>query len=167
MTTSLHTKTMMWLLSMVTMSTPALVESRIDLAELGKMMPPNAVVCTTADECRQKFQSINTSGGFFYVNDFPTKGCFIKNNNGYFGTGGTEEEISMTDLPPAQERLWCDIPTDTPTYAPSKQPTSSPTQMPTTSKPSTSPSTSPSNAPSNSVRVSLFAVWLSSLLLCC
>ncbi len=131
-------------------------------------VPGNAVACTDEEQCRQQFLAANPNG-YFYVNTFPSKGCFTKNGNGYFGTGGTVDEMSTADMPGIQERLWCDIATDVPTYAPSRQPTSSPTQLPTTlapsksptPKPSSSPSTRPSKspsyyAPSTSVRVDVY-----------
>ena len=69
-------------------------------------MPENPTPCLTADECREKFLSMNT-GGYFYVIDRPFKGCMLKNANGYFASGGTLEQMSTTDLPGIQERIWC------------------------------------------------------------
>ncbi len=69
-------------------------------------MPENPTPCLTADECREKFFSLNT-GGYFYVIDRPYKGCMMKNANGYFAMGGTVEQMSTTYLPGIQERIWC------------------------------------------------------------
>ena len=73
-------------------------------------------------------------GGHFYENDWPTKGCFLKNTNVYFGTGGTDAQMSETDLPGIQVRISCDeVGTDSPTASPTSQTTDGPTQLPTTS----------------------------------
>ena len=89
-------------------------------------------VCLTAEQCRQTFLAMNL-GGHFYENDWPTKGCFLKNTNGYFGTNGTNAEMSETDLPGIQVRILCDeVGTDSPTASPSPQTTDGPTQLPTT-----------------------------------
>lgn len=91
------------------------------------------VVCLTEEQCRQKFRGLNNdptgggNGGYFRVGDFPTKGCFSKvgGNTVYFGTGGTDEKMSKTNLPGIQERILCERVTDAPTMAnpSSKQPT--------------------------------------------
>ncbi|KAL3764631.1 hypothetical protein ACHAW5_001824 [Stephanodiscus triporus] len=68
-------------------------------------------VCTE-EQCRSKFTTMNAAGdltGYFYsYDDIPTKGCFIKNENMYFGTGGTIDEMSDADVDGEQERVWCD-----------------------------------------------------------
>eukprot|EP00581_Thalassiosira_minuscula_P010847 CAMPEP_0183728916 /NCGR_PEP_ID=MMETSP0737-20130205/29245_1 /TAXON_ID=385413 /ORGANISM="Thalassiosira miniscula, Strain CCMP1093" /LENGTH=123 /DNA_ID=CAMNT_0025960987 /DNA_START=302 /DNA_END=673 /DNA_ORIENTATION=+ len=51
--------------------------------------------------------------GYLYVNEsIETKGCFYKNDHGYFGLGGTQEEMSEPDLPGIRTRIWCNA--DTP-----------------------------------------------------
>ncbi len=88
----------------------------------------NSVVCTTEDQCKEKFLSMGT-GGAFLVGEYPTKGCFSKNSNVYFGTGAmVEEELAVTDLPGIQERIWCD---KEPDHAKnSENPSANPTQVP-------------------------------------
>eukprot|EP00579_Thalassiosira_antarctica_P014454 CAMPEP_0201945044 /NCGR_PEP_ID=MMETSP0903-20130614/53702_1 /ASSEMBLY_ACC=CAM_ASM_000552 /TAXON_ID=420261 /ORGANISM="Thalassiosira antarctica, Strain CCMP982" /LENGTH=1013 /DNA_ID=CAMNT_0048488103 /DNA_START=143 /DNA_END=3185 /DNA_ORIENTATION=+ len=107
-----------------------------------EIKPENEVVCLNEAQCQQKFQDMNLSG-YFYVNSYPTKGCFSKNNHGFFGTGGTDEEMSETDLPGIQERLWCDKETEVPTAEPSKRPSGNPTAKPVTDSPTTRPTPKP------------------------
>lgn len=74
-------------------------------------VPNNAIVCTTAEKCREKYQSASSAKDFnLYIGDYPTKGCFVKNDNLFFGTGGTYQDMSTTtdNLPRNQERIWCD-----------------------------------------------------------
>ena len=105
-------------------------------------------VCLTVDQCQRKFSSMST-GGEFIVGEFPTKGCFSKNINIYFGTGSTtEEELAETELPGTQERIWCDGATEVPTTNPSvlrvtDSPSTQPTRMPVvlTASPSIQPTT--------------------------
>lgn len=54
----------------------------------------------------------------------------MKNENVYFGSGGTIEEISTTDLPGVQERVYCDetfVPKTTPSPTPLTLSTTEPT----------------------------------------
>jgi len=62
-------------------------------------------VCLTEEECDAKRQEMNIAS--FYPGEFPTKGCFLKNERAYFSRGGSEEEISRADLPGVQKRIWC------------------------------------------------------------
>ena len=123
-----------------------LVESKV-LRGL-QQMPADAVVCLTAEQCEEKFNSLNWDGYFYADDSFPTKGCFSKNNNGnlYFGTGGSVAEMSEANVQGLQERVWCDVQADAPTApvtdTPSKQPTLSPvTDSPTTNQPTVDTST--------------------------
>jgi hypothetical protein len=99
---------------------------------LGRMVlevaEDNIVVCITEAQCKEKFLSMGT-GGAFLVGEYPTKGCFSKNSNVYFGTGAmVEEELAVTDLPGIQERIWCD---SKEADANSEHPSTNPTQVPT------------------------------------
>ena len=71
----------------------------------------NDRVCSTEEQCKARYTTMKNSGviqGFFYASsDFPTKGCFIKGDSMYFGTGGTDRQISGSDLT-GQQRVWCD-----------------------------------------------------------
>ena len=127
-----------------------LVESKV-LRGL-QQMPADAVVCLTAEQCEEKFNSLNWDGYFYADDSFPTKGCFSKNNNGnlYFGTGGSVAEMSETNVPGSKERVWCDAPmdqitlrpvTDSPTEQPSPLPSNSPSSKPTM-QPTTKPTVS-------------------------
>ena len=49
-----------------------------------------------------------TLSTFYSYDDVPTKGCFIKGENMYFGSGGTVTEMNESDLDGVQERVWCD-----------------------------------------------------------
>ncbi|KAL7543025.1 hypothetical protein ACHAWF_007310 [Thalassiosira exigua] len=115
------------------------------------------VVCLTVDQCRKKYQSMNTGGGF-YVNSWATKGCFMKGSNIFFGTGGTVDQMLETDLNGVQERVWCNeeesfvapLPEDA---DPSKEPTDGPTKKPTlnpTDSPTKEPTQNPSKLPTAS-----------------
>ena len=92
------------LCSTLLLANSLLAESRLLTQWNG--MPENPTPCLTADECREKFLSLNT-GGYFYVIERPYKGCMMKNGNGYFAKGGTVEQMSTTYLPGIQERIWC------------------------------------------------------------
>ena len=86
-------------------------------------------ICKDEDACRQKFISLN-NGGYFFTNTVneTLKGCFVKDNNGktngFWGDGGTEEEISAPYLQDTEERLYCDeiYPTYLPTFSPTNGP---------------------------------------------
>ena len=66
----------------------------------------------TEEQCRNRFTTMKVAGvltgSFFSYGDIPTKGCFIKGESMYFGTGGTDAEINDSDLDGVQERVWCD-----------------------------------------------------------
>lgn len=89
-------------------------------------IPESNIVCLTEEECQQKFLAMNT-GGSFSVGEYPYKGCILKNINGFFGVGGTVEEMSVAELRGIPERIWCDAVTiSTVTNSPSQTPTISP-----------------------------------------
>ena len=143
-----------------------LVESRV--------LQVGSVVCLTAEQCEEKFNSLNWDGHFYESDSFPTKGCFSKNNNGnlYFGTGGSVAEMSEANAPGSRERVWCDAPmdqidsvveeettlspiTDTPSKQPTLRPvTDSPTEQPTP-LPSNTPSSKPTMQPTTEPTVSI------------
>ena len=116
-------------------------------------IPESNTVCVTEDQCQQKFLAMNT-GGRFSVGDYPYKGCVLKNINGFFGTGGTVEEMSVAEFSGTPERIWCDTVTVTeiliyvmPTISPvTDSPSHTPTQQPTVI-PSVSISFDPSREP--------------------
>jgi hypothetical protein len=72
-------------------------------------------VCLTVEQCHHKFLSLET-GGYFFSGTFPIKGCYMKNRNVWFGSGGTDEEMAETELPGILTRVWCDIEAGTPTF---------------------------------------------------
>jgi len=97
------------------------------------LRPDNSVICLTAQQCQDKYLSLYPGGTQFYTSNFPTKGCFLKtsNNKYFFGTGGSEEEMSVVDLTGVQERVYCDAP-------PTDEPSASPiTNSPTSASPTT------------------------------
>mmetsp|Transcript_29640 Transcript_29640/g.62960 ORF Transcript_29640/g.62960 Transcript_29640/m.62960 type:complete len:867 (-) Transcript_29640:380-2980(-) len=55
------------------------------------------------DEARQKMGVAKFSAG-----NFPSKGCFAKNGVAYWGAGGSDDDMSRSDLPGIQTRLWCE-----------------------------------------------------------
>jgi len=116
-------------------------------------IPESNIVCVTEEQCQQKFLAMNT-GGRFSVGEYPYKGCVLKNINGFFGTGGTVEEMSVAEFSGTPERIWCDTVTVTenliyvmPTISPvTDSPSHTPTQQPTVI-PSVSISFDPSREP--------------------
>eukprot|EP00579_Thalassiosira_antarctica_P007181 CAMPEP_0201903060 /NCGR_PEP_ID=MMETSP0902-20130614/55281_1 /ASSEMBLY_ACC=CAM_ASM_000551 /TAXON_ID=420261 /ORGANISM="Thalassiosira antarctica, Strain CCMP982" /LENGTH=623 /DNA_ID=CAMNT_0048437093 /DNA_START=68 /DNA_END=1939 /DNA_ORIENTATION=+ len=87
------------------------------------------IACLTEEDCAKKSQEmVGMIPGMVSFNpgDYPTKGCFFKNNNAFFSPG-TEEEMSTPDLPGVQERIWCDVSTMASTSAPTSSLTKSPT----------------------------------------
>jgi hypothetical protein len=68
--------------------------------------------CLTVDQCEEKFtmmKNANVIDGVFHASpEFPSKGCFMKGDNVFFGSGGTDDEMMKSDLPDEQERLLCD-----------------------------------------------------------
>ncbi|KAL7535638.1 hypothetical protein ACHAXR_006623 [Thalassiosira sp. AJA248-18] len=126
--------------------------------------PENAVACLTMEQC--KHTRLGTNFDRVYVNSWPTKGCFSKRNNLYFGTGGSVEMMSKAKLPGIQKRIWCERAAKEPTAtdsnvtvnwestAPSDMPLrpiqSPPTSPgPATSEPSKSPTSHPSAFPTS------------------
>jgi len=46
--------------------------------------------------------------GYFYAGDtYPDKGCVLKGNNFYYGSGGTEEEMNLP-VAGERQRIWCE-----------------------------------------------------------
>jgi hypothetical protein len=74
-------------------------------------VPVGPTACLTEEECRDRFSDMHTAGvlaGYFYESgNFTPKGCVLKGENVYFGSGGTLEEMS-TYLTGVKERLWCE-----------------------------------------------------------
>lgn len=84
-------------------------------------------ICQDESSCRQKFNALNTGGSFYIDVKDGSFGCFTKQNNGFWGSGGSANEISTANLPGEQTRLYCnDVVDATPS------PSESPTYMPTT-----------------------------------
>lgn len=98
-------------------------------------------VCITVKQCLTKWQSLN-NGGDFASDTFPSKGCFTKNNNVFFGMGGTYEEKAAENLPGNLTRVWCDGEKEAQAFTvfikedatAAEIPTTSPTSKPTTKK---------------------------------
>ena len=88
-------------------SSISVVEAR---ALRGLKVETDGIICTTAQQCKAKHDSSN-NGGSFYSGNYPTKGCFSKktNNNVYFGTGGSIEDMSTFELQGVKQRIYCDI----------------------------------------------------------
>ncbi|KAL9181142.1 hypothetical protein ACHAXT_009947 [Thalassiosira profunda] len=116
---------------------PALVAVCLSITPV-QSRPEGSVACLTVDRCKNQYNTLNPGGYFYEGPNWPAKGCFRKGSNIYFGTEGTDEEMEHADLPPALERVWCEVETDAPTPSPSRAPSRGPT-----SSPSTSPSIDP------------------------
>ena len=97
-----------WLpLSAVCLNNGLTTESKLLRASV--MVKENInTVCLTVEQCHHKFLSMDTDG-YFSSGTFPSKGCYMKNNNVWFGSGGTDEEMAETELPGILTRVWCDI----------------------------------------------------------
>ncbi|KAL9181127.1 hypothetical protein ACHAXT_009932 [Thalassiosira profunda] len=98
--------------------------------------PTGYEVCLATDACQDQFARLGLTGYFYAGDDYPEKGCFLKNNNLYFGTNGTEAEMAKAELPGVRERVWCAVVTEAPTTSPS---TGAPTTSPVTGDPTASP----------------------------
>lgn len=73
--------------------------------------------CLTEDQCKEKFtlmKKANVIDGDFYASsEYPTKGCFVKGSNVFFGIGGTDNAMAAS-VPKEQARLLCDGTPDKP-----------------------------------------------------
>jgi len=67
--------------------------------------PNGDLACMTQSQCDEKRLKMGIAT--LSAGTYPTKGCFMKNGNAYWGNGGTAGEISRPDLPGVQERIWC------------------------------------------------------------
>mmetsp|Transcript_2783 Transcript_2783/g.5924 ORF Transcript_2783/g.5924 Transcript_2783/m.5924 type:complete len:168 (+) Transcript_2783:148-651(+) len=68
--------------------------------------------CLTQEACDAARQEMGIETFYIdeltlYIDEFPTKGCFGKNDKAFFSIG-TEDEMSVDELPGVQERIWCD-----------------------------------------------------------
>jgi hypothetical protein len=65
--------------------------------------------CATKEQCDARRAELEIQN--FFSGNFPTKGCFTKDGtNGitaYWSEGGSEEDMSTTDLPALQKRITC------------------------------------------------------------
>ena len=103
--------------------------------------------CLTEEQCWRKYHQLNLGGSYYHRSEYTTKGCFVKGDNVFFGTGGSIDEMSSTQLKGEKQRVWCDehwrpklqsqdmitispVPTEAPT-------TNYPTESPTTAEPTT------------------------------
>jgi len=86
-------------------------------------------ICQDESSCRQKFNALNTGGSFYIDVKDGSFGCFTKQNNGFWGSGGNANDISTANLPGEQTRLYCNDVVDSTT---TPNPSESPTYMPTT-----------------------------------
>ncbi|KAL3805527.1 hypothetical protein ACHAW5_004339 [Stephanodiscus triporus] len=139
MTPPIRSVRMLWLpLSVLCLNSGSTESTLLRVLE---EMPVKAAVCLTQEQCFKAFLSMKT-GGDFFTGDFPDKGCFVKNEHGFFGTGGSDEEMAATDLQGVRERIWCERETASPTLI-SSPPSVPPTLMPTTESPSNEPTSKP------------------------
>jgi len=65
-------------------------------------------VCMTEEQCDESAQKLNIPIGYSN-DDFPTKGCFTKNNVAYWSTGNTLGSMAEVELPGVQERIYCPV----------------------------------------------------------
>lgn len=64
-----------------------------------------ANTCLTEIEC--DIQRLKLGFGRYYVGDYPTKGCFSKNGNAFWGEGGSVADKAKDDLGIYRKRIWC------------------------------------------------------------
>jgi hypothetical protein len=95
---------------------PSSEETRDASSSTGEMQD-NGGSCLTEDQCEEKFtlmKNANVIDGDFYTGtEYPTKGCFVKGSNVFFGIGGTDSEMTSS-VPKEQARLLCDGTPDKP-----------------------------------------------------
>ncbi|KAL9183264.1 hypothetical protein ACHAXT_005051 [Thalassiosira profunda] len=67
---------------------------------------PSPKICQTRSECEGQMQSGEYVS--FYTGTFAEDfGCFSKGGNLFWGTGGSEEQMTASPLAGAKERVWC------------------------------------------------------------
>ena len=83
----------------------------LQLVHQGSAQAPTT--CLTRAECDNHRQEL----GFdrLHVGNFPTKGCFSKGGNAYFGLGGSDYDRSESPLSGEMERIWCNASDSQPT----------------------------------------------------
>lgn len=62
--------------------------------------------CLTQSTCEGRQQQMGFAN--FYAGTYEDFGCFSRNNNLFWGIGGTEEQMSTSDLSKKKERVWCE-----------------------------------------------------------
>ena len=61
--------------------------------------------CLSEAECQIKATEMNLP---FFVSEHTTKGCYTKNSKVFYSPGGTEEDMSTTELTGVLERVYCE-----------------------------------------------------------
>jgi len=87
----------------------------------------SAEICITAAQCNARRKELGIEDEYYNVGDYPTYGCFEKNNMAYWGLGGTTAEQGTFPLGREKERIFC---VALPSEAPSKSPSTSPSASP-------------------------------------
>ena len=62
-------------------------------------------VCLTKEDCKDVAN--NSDMDFISGDDFPTKGCFKRDDNVMYWSEGTVSEMAVVGLPGRQERVFC------------------------------------------------------------
>ena len=65
----------------------------------------NDRICTTEEQCKARHTTMKNA--FYASSIFSAKGCTVKGENMYFGTGGTDDEMNES-VAGEQVRVWCD-----------------------------------------------------------
>ena len=71
---------------------------------VGKITTQQVTICQTLEECTSAVNELDMMP--LRVGDYPTKGCFVKKGRAFWSQGD-EAEISDVDLPPLQQRIFC------------------------------------------------------------
>lgn len=65
----------------------------------------NDRICSTEEQCKARHTTMKNA--FYASSIFSAKGCTVKGENMYFGTGGTDDEMNES-VAGEQVRVWCD-----------------------------------------------------------
>ena len=120
-------------------------DGECETGDIDEVVEEGDVPCLTKEDCEAQSEDMGLS---FMEGEYPTKGCFSKNDIVYFSPG-TEEEMSEPNVAGKQERVWCsksgEVNVDTAAPITNSPTTGSPTTgAPTTASPITSSPTSAS-----------------------
>ena len=86
-------------------STPTVSSSAVEPQPKPSEVKSVQSACLTQEECDNMRQELGFNS--LFIGTWPSKGCFYKGDNAFFGEGGTIDEMSKPNLPGIQVRIWC------------------------------------------------------------